>query len=223
MEIVLVVGISIFIGIFVGSSVVYVFNHIHAKWLCDYDTEPETEEFYTQRIKGYPWKYVFSATFIVIGIYLGLYDWQYAIAGVVAIWLLIEIAIADIKYMIIPDQFVILLAITAFGFIPFHNDYFDILRGLLLGFGAMLVIGIIGKLLFKKDAMGFGDVKLCASIGAVLGLKGAAFVIISSSFLSGIVAAIGLIRKKYKKDDVKPFGPYLAGMTIIYILLSIEM
>lgn len=216
----IVVLISIPVGIIAGNGAVYFFNNIPAIWLCDYGEEPneELKSKETQRIKSYPWKYVLTATFIVIGIYLGMKDWQFAVASILAIWISLEIAIADKKYMIIPDQLVLLLAIVSFGFIPFHNSHWDMIWGVLIGAGSMLVLSLFGRLVFKKDILGFGDVKLSAALGLLLGWQGLGLVLIGASFLAGIVGAIGLISKKLKKDDEIPFGPYLLGATIIYIL-----
>src|SRR3712207_8840817 len=44
------------------------------------------------------------------------------------IWLLMEMAICDIKYRIVPDQLNILLAVSALGFIPFMDSWKDSLR-----------------------------------------------------------------------------------------------
>src|SRR5882672_67348 len=46
------------------------------------------------------------------------------------------------------------------------------LAGALAGGGSIWLVGVLGKLIFRKDAMGFGDVKYMAMIGAVLGWWG---------------------------------------------------
>ena len=111
-------------GILAGNSAVMVFNRIPARWLCDYNEEPGEElvQNDTPRIKGYPYKMVFSIFFVLAAIKMSLYDWQYAVTALVSLWILLIIAIADKKYTIIPDQFVLLLAFTAIGYIPYHNN-----------------------------------------------------------------------------------------------------
>ena len=58
--------------------------------------------------------------------------------------------------------------------------------GGLVGFATLYAMGLLGALLFKKEALGGGDIKLYAIVGLVLG--------IAPMFLSIFVAAlIGLI------------------------------
>ena len=213
--------VSIAIGIIGGNGAVYAFNKLPASWLCDYGKEPSeaAKSLGTQRIKSYPWKYVFTASFIVVAIYMGINDWQYAIAGIIGIWLLLEIAIADKKYMIIPDQLVMFLAITGFGFIPFQGGFMDLVEGVILGGCVMLAVALVGKFITKKDVAGIGDVKLCAAVGLATGPYGIGFTIICGAFICGIVAAILLLMKKIKKDDEIALGPYLCGAAIIYIVI----
>lgn len=216
-----IIAVAIPTGYVAGNAAVYAFNRMPASWLTDYGQIPDEKVVSkgTQRVKSIPWKYVFGATFIVLGIYLGLRDWQYAIPALAALWILLLIALGDMKYKIIPDQMCILLAITAFGFVPFHDGYLDILLGALLGFFAVLSVNLAGKLIFKKDAVGFGDAKLCAALGLVLGWKGIAGVMIGGAFLAGVWAAAGLLAKRHGPGDEQPLGPFLAtaaGITIVF-------
>lgn len=209
------------LGILAGHAVVYIFNKIPATWLCDYDEEPSEEllDKYTQRLKSYPWKWVLSGFFAVIAVRLFVFDWFFAPAALIACLVLIEIAIADHKYGIIPDQFVILLGISAMGFAAWHNNWLQPLIGLAIGGGVMLLLALTGHLIFKKEVLGFGDVKLFAVLGLTLGTYGTIFVLIASMFSSCIGFGIGLIRKKIKKEDMKPMGPYICGSGIFYLVV----
>ena len=124
-----------------------------------------------ERIKKYPWSWVFA--FIFLGAVFCIWNMGpvYQTAGLPALWLLLLIALADQKYMIIPDQLVVALAVTAIGFVPFQEDFLSPLYGALIGGGSLLIIGTIGRWISKKDVMGFGDVKLMAAIGLVSGVK----------------------------------------------------
>lgn len=215
-------GLAVAAGILAGNSAVVVFNKMPAHWLCDYGEEPsdELKQKDVQRIKSYPWKMAFSMLFVLAAVKMAIYDWQYAVAAVVSVWALLIIAVADKKYMIIPDQFVILLALTAFGYIPYQSSYLAPLWGALIGGGCMLLIGVIGKLLFKKDALGFGDVKLFAAVGLVAGPVGVSVILMASSFLSCIVFGIGLLRKKVKRTDLLALGPYIAFSASVYLVFT---
>lgn len=220
-EIIIKTLASIIIGTFAGFSAVYIFNKMPAAWLCEYGEKPSAElaDPHIQRVKGYPWRWIYAAGFACLLIRLTFFDVQFAAAGLFACWALLIIGLADLKYMIIPDQFVIMLALSAFGFIPFYQSVLQPVVGAAIGGGVMLVTALLGKFIFKKEVMGFGDVKLMASIGVALGVKGTVLVLIGASLCSGIAAAIGLASGRYKKDDAKPFGPYICAWGIIYIFV----
>lgn len=213
--------IAVVVGVLAGHSVVYLFNRLPAEWLCDYGEEPSDSlrDTSVQRIKGYPWKLILSGLFICIGMHLVLYDWQFCTAAIVYSWALAMIFAADRKYGIIPDQFVLLTAATAMGFIPFHDSFLQQIYGVLIGAGVMLLSALLGKLVFRKETLGFGDVKLFAAIGLALGMTGTLFVLVASSLTSAIVFAIRLIRKKIKHDDMLPLGPYICGAGIFYVAI----
>lgn len=92
------------------------------------------------------------------------------------------------------------------------------LVGMAFGFGLLWTVGFIGKLILKKDAMGFGDVKLMGALGAFLGLESIIFIVFVSSLLGSIVG-VSLISMGRKELQGKiPFGPYIALAALIWIL-----
>lgn len=220
----LIVGIkclaAILAGIFAGNGAVYFFNKMPAKWLCDYGEKPAEEllDPYTQRVKSYPWKFVFTMLFVILGIKLVMDDWQFAVAGVCALWLLLEMAIADQKYRIVPDQLVVLLALTALGFIPFHGSWLDQLIGGLVGFGVMGFVAILGKMAYRRDTLGGGDIKLFASLGLVAGLNGILIIFVLTTLFSAAHLIWLLARKKIKRSDTIPMVPYIAGAAAVYLV-----
>lgn len=222
MAILIRIIISIGAGVLAGLSVVYVFNRIPAKWLCDYDQEPD-HGMWGERIKKRPWTVVFILVFIAASLKLMDLSPFYSAPGMIALWLLLQIGMADKKYMIIPDQFVIALAVTAFGFIPFHVSWKLQLFGALVGGGSILLMGIIGKLLFKKEVMGFGDVKLFAAIGLLSGLEGAVIILILTVFSSAFVFGIGLLTGKLSAKEEQPLGPFIAASAALFILFRPEL
>ncbi len=90
---------------------------------------------------------------------------------------------------------------------------------ILLGGGLLIFLAMVGKLLFKKEAMGGGDIKLLAMIGAFLGWKCVFISIFFASLLGTIISFILIGLKKKKIDDYVPFGPYLglgAVVSVVY-------
>ena len=78
------------------------------------------------------------------------------------------------------------------------------LIGALAGSGLIWGIGVVGSLVFRKPAMGFGDVKLLALMGAFLGWQLGILSIFVASFLGTIWGigsiVVGMLHKK-KQDD----------------------
>lgn len=212
---------AILTGFLAGHAAVYIFNKIPPAWLCDYGEEPseELKDPYTQRVKGYPWKWVFSGFFAAALIRLVLYDWQLSIAALFFCWALLEAGIADKKYSIIPDQFIILLAISALGFIPAHQSMWQPLQGALLGGGVMLLSALVGRLISGQEALGMGDVKLFAAAGLCLGFRGTLTVLVLSAVSSAIIFSVLLAMKKVRRTDRLPLGPYICGAAIFYMVI----
>lgn len=208
-------------GVLAGHAVVYIFNRIPAEWLCDYGEEPDEtlKDRSVQRIKGYPWKLVYTGLFVPGAIYLVFYDWQFCAAAMVFCWALAMIAAADSKYGIIPDQFVMITAVSAMGFIPFRGSFLEPVFGAVLGAGIMLISALVGKALFKQETLGFGDVKLFAAIGLALGFEGTLTVLVISALAAAAVFAVKLMKKKIRKDDMVPLGPYICGAAIFYVVI----
>jgi len=133
---------------------------------------------------------------------------------------LIIIAFIDLNEQIVPD--VISLPGIAIGFIiSFFVPYISFINsalGVVVGGGIILIIGLAGSVIFKKEAMGGGDVKLAAMIGAFLGWR---YIIISLflGFFLGALAGIILILSKIKsREDVVPFGPFIVLGSFITLL-----
>jgi leader peptidase (prepilin peptidase)/N-methyltransferase len=87
--------------------------------------------------------------------------------------------------------------------------------GIFIAAGLVFLCGVIGKIVFRKDAMGFGDVKLMGVIGGFLGwILGVATFFLAPFF--GLL--FGLPRLILKKGNVIPYGPFLSLAAFICIL-----
>ena len=222
----IICGAAIGAGVVLGNGAVYFFNRMPGKWLCDYDEEPSQELLHPtcQRVKSTPWKYVFTGFFVVIGITLGLQNPLYAFPALIAIWLLLEMSIADIKYMIVPDQLIMLLVLTGLGFIRHHAfGVMDCLLGAAVGFGVLLIIALISKIFYKEPAVGGADIKLFAALGLALGTDGIIAVFVISTFLSAGHFIWLMVRKGAKLTDERPMVPYIAAAATIYLVILHEM
>ena len=83
--------------------------------------------------------------------------------------------------------------------------------------------GEVTELTFPREAMGFGDVKFIACIGAFLGWQAVAFTIFSASTLGAVIGllTIGIGRREWSARI--PFGPYLALGAMIWLFTGPEL
>ena len=97
------------------------------------------------------------------------------------------------------------------------SAFMNSLTGACLGFLSLFIVAVLGEMLFKKEAMGGGDLKLLAMMGAFLGWKNVLFTIFISSLVGSVIGITLIILKKKGKKEYMPYGPYLALAGIISI------
>ena len=93
------------------------------------------------------------------------------------------------------------------------------LGGLAAGFFGLWALSWVASKALKKDAMGFGDVKLLGTIGAFFGPVAVLFTVIVSSFVGAFVGGILIWRGKAKLGGFTavPYGPFLAIGTVVWM------
>jgi len=91
------------------------------------------------------------------------------------------------------------------------------LLGSLTGWMSLYLIGLVGTVVFRRNAMGFGDVKFLAPVGAFLGPLGVVY-----TFFAAAVAGtlVGLPLRLMKNQVLIPFGPYLALGAVLVLFLG---
>jgi leader peptidase (prepilin peptidase)/N-methyltransferase len=139
----------------------------------------------------------------------------------------------DLEHMIIPDRVTlggIALGIVLSMLVPalhFETTFVGGLGaafiGALAGSGLLWGVALLGKALFKKDAMGMGDVKLLGAIGAFLGWVAVLFTVMVSSFFGALVGVTLVAMKKKDMQSRIPYGPYLALAALIWMLWGPSM
>lgn len=77
--------------------------------------------------------------------------------------------------------------------------------------------GHVFEVVVPREAMGFGDVKFIAAIGAFMGWKSVFFTIASASMAGSVVGATILLLNKRHLSTKIPFGPYLALGALIWL------
>lgn len=145
--------------------------------------------------------------------------------------LLIIATFTDLDHWIIPDRIsvgglaagLVLAAIWPIGLAagnPLADSVLDVggrwsplvnaVAGAAVGFGFLWAVGAIGSLVFRKEAMGFGDVKLFAMFGAFCGLKSLLAILILASAIGSLVGLGGILLKRFWRGA--PVDPALAPL-----------
>ncbi|MFA6666248.1 MAG: prepilin peptidase [Armatimonadota bacterium] len=152
---------------------------------------------------------------------------------------MIAIFFIDLEHFIIPDElniFGIVLGLVANGIaiatgnagwttniLGFQIPLPASIVGILVCGGVFLLITVASYFVFKKDAMGGGDIKLAAAVGANLAL-GPALLSFFLAVVMGSIIGIALIlsRKKSRKDYL-PFGPMMVAGALIAMFYGQEL
>lgn len=153
------------------------------------------------------------------------------IHGCLFVTLLIPISWIDARWYIIPNAIIIVglllgLSITV-AISAEQQDWhylFEHLIGALIGAGALLLIAILGKAIFRKEAMGGGDIKLMALIGLFLGAwQYLLIVIVLSAFIGSIVGVLLILFTERNRGHPIPYGPFLAIAAALSLFWGEEM
>ncbi len=138
-----------------------------------------------------------------------------ALRGSLFVTILLGIALADARFYIIPDQFSIGGAVLGLALAPLAGGLTIVqaLVGAAVGYVTLWLVAVLGEKAFKKEAMGGGDIKMMAMVGAFLGTSGVFLTIFLGSLFGAVI--FGPISLKTKK--LVPFGIFLAlGAAITY-------
>lgn len=92
--------------------------------------------------------------------------------------------------------------------------------GSLAGWMALYLVGLAGTVAFRRNAMGFGDVKFLAPIGALLAPPG---VLLTFVFGAVIGTAVGIPMRLLGRGREIPFGPFLAAGAVATVIVGPEV
>ena len=141
--------------------------------------------------------------------------------------MLVSAFVIDYKHQIIPNRLNLTLFEIGiiFAFLYGLSDVaitFNLLLGMVTGGGIFLLITVIGGLIYGKEAMGFGDVKLMASLGLLFGLSNIIVITLLSFLIGAILSVLLLITKIKKSSEYIPFGPFIVIGTFISMYVPFE-
>ena len=227
------------LGAGLGLLLVPFFDRIPAGWLCDYGEEPGDILLSFPRLSRKRYGLLFA---LLLGVSYPLLFLQYGFSPPgtffflgAALPVLLLLAAADANYTILPDQLTGLLALlgvfygVACGAHAAVTGSFTVLGclsplfGALAAGGAPAVLLVMGDLLFKREILGFGDIKLLAAIGLFCGLKGSILVLFLTVLLSGLTFALLMAAGRLKRGDTRPLGPFVVAAAFAYLLFSPQL
>jgi leader peptidase (prepilin peptidase)/N-methyltransferase len=82
------------------------------------------------------------------------------------------------------------------------------------------ISGVASELVIPREAMGRGDLKFLAAIGAFLGWRAVLFSLFAGSLLGSVIGLVTLVVGKPVWSAKLPFGPYLAFGAVTWMFLG---
>lgn len=144
--------------------------------------------------------------------------------------MLISVFCIDYKLQIIPNRLTLTMLEVGIAFsfwrgISNLNIAIEMWLGMLLGAGVFLALTYIGSIVFRKETMGFGDVKLMGILGLFFGWRNVIAITIISFFIAAIFSVGLIIKNKVKKQETAefiPFGPFIVLAAFIVMLIPLN-
>ena len=158
---------------------------------------------------------------------------------------LLGVAVTDAKHYLIPDGFTVfglLFALAAAVYAATQPDagpfagLYDAVIGACAGAGMIAIVGWLGEIVFKKEAMGMGDMTLMAFVGAVVGPSRALLTVFVGAAIGAaafilVVYPVAWFRRDRRMEQgelslgptpfeppLVPFGVFLAPAALVTLL-----
>ncbi|MFH1353735.1 MAG: A24 family peptidase [bacterium] len=145
-----------------------------------------------------------------------------AVLSLISIALLIILFVIDLRTMLLPDIFIIILAVVVvlslfinYSLQPTAYSLITALLGMTIGSGVLAFLWLITR----GRGIGLGDVKLMLPLGALFGPIGTITLLFPAFISGGAVGAFLLLTGRANMKTPVPFGPFLAGVAILFILI----
>ena len=154
-------------------------------------------------------------------------DLAHAVAGAVFGWLLLTLALLDLRHFWLPDRLTLVLALAglAAAVIGIEPGLIDRMIGGAAGFMSLALVRWIYRRLRGREGLGGGDPKLFGAIGSWLGWHALPMVLLGAA-LVGLAAAmvLAIMGRRVGAMTRLPFGPMLAvAAWVLSIAASAEV
>lgn len=132
-------------------------------------------------------------------------------------------SVIDLEHMILPDVFTLggcVVGLVGAAINP-ERSFYDAFLGFLLGGGILYAVAYFGEMVYKKEVMGGGDIKLMAWIGSVLGVQSIFPTLIVAGLVPGLVGLVIMLIQRKRLTAAIPFGPFLVLGAMAFVYLDI--
>ncbi len=171
--------------------------------------------------------------FMAIWLRFGATDPVGAVIYAIMISGLTAACLIDLDHYIIPDRFSLGGCVAGFVACAIHPSLMG-QKTALQGFswslasaiaGALFLLGVawLGTMLFKKEAMGMGDVKLLAALCSFLGITSISWILPISSAVGAILGVTLIMWQRGAWGTRIPYGPFLGLAAILWIFGGSEL
>jgi leader peptidase (prepilin peptidase)/N-methyltransferase len=141
---------------------------------------------------------------------------------------LVVIAFIDLDTKQIPDVITIPGIPILFSFAVLVGDVplVDLVVGIFASYGVAGLLGDTWYFLFGRDALGLGDAKLLAFIGALLGWKASLFALFGGALLGTVLLVPVLVWRRLRRGAGEvlrfesPYGPFIAAAAVVYLFVA---
>ncbi len=166
--------------------------------------------------------------------------WRWGVSWETVKWcifsaVMVELVVSDLETFILPDEFTLwgaaagvmlaplapiptgLLPLLAVGegATPLASTVNALGSALLLS-GGFWAMGWIYERVRGREGLGFGDVKLAATMGAFLGLEKAMLAVLAASVLGAALGGLWMVlRGKKASEQELPFGSFLGATALL--------
>jgi len=164
---------------------------------------------------------------VITGVLTGLIVYSFGpnwmtLSLLILVWSLVALTLIDFDHQILPDEITIPILWLGIFINSFELSSLISLRdsviGAMAGYISLWTFNYFYKIVRGKDGMGYGDFKLFSALGAWLGWKALLPLIVLASTSGAILGILMIIFLQKNKLTPIPFGPFLSGAGVIFIL-----
>ena len=124
-----------------------------------------------------------------------------------------------IEYLLLVEVGIVIAFLYGFSNVAIT---IDLLFGMILGGGIFLIIALISRLIYGKEAMGVGDVKFMAALGVYFGFTNTLIISLIAFLVGAIVGIVLVIFRIKKANEYIPFGPFIVIATFMCMFIPTD-